>query len=415
MMGKIRSDVTSLFFVRFLLNKGSVFSSGIDNNSPGNFQRTAFKATIMGIAIIAMAGVLHLNRDDSSSRLPASTNSQTITAIHVARFWEPLDGNRVICRLCPHECLVNEGRRGLCRVRENRNGRFYTLVYGKPVAMGISTIEKAPFHHFHPGHLRQTMATAGCNFSCQHCQNWSLSQRDVNQVRYHRLTPQQVIEGVKRSGLNSVSFTYTEPTVFFEYMYDIAKLAQQNGIKTTMVTNGFINPEPLRALLQHLDAVRVDLKAFSDEFYQQVSGASLEPVLKTLEIIQEEGVWLEIINLVIPTLNDCPVAIEEMCKWIIQNLGPDVPLHFNRFHPAFRMTHLPPTPVKTLEMAHQIAREAGINFVTIGNVAGHRYDSTYCPGCGERIIHRGGLSVIANNIENGACKFCNLPIPGVWR
>jgi pyruvate formate lyase activating enzyme len=299
-------------------------------------------------------------------------------------------------------------------VRENRGGALYTLVYGKPVAVGIGPIEKAPFHHFHPGHRRQTIATVGCNLRCKHCHNWHISQREFEKVRYRVLSPQEVVDGVKRAGLNSVSFTYTEPTVFFEYMYDIAKLAQAQGMKTTLVTNGFINPEPLRALLQHMDAVRVDLKAFTEEFYQEISGASLAPVLRTLKIIQEEGVWLEIINLIIPMLNDCPDEIRAMCEWILENLGPDVPLHLNRFHPAFKMTHLPPTPVETLEMAHRIAREVGINFVTIGNLPGHRYDSTFCPACGERLIHRVGMSVLANNIEDGRCRFCGEEIPGVW-
>jgi len=331
-----------------------------------------------------------------------------------ARYWQGLDDNRIRCRLCPHDCVIPEGGRGRCRVRENREGVLYSLVYGKPVAIGIGPIEKAPFHHFHPGHRRQTIATVGCNLRCKHCQNWHISQREVEEVRYRLLPPHEIIAGVKRVGLNSVSFTYTEPTVFFEYMYDIAELAQAQGMKTTLVTNGFISPDPLRALLRHMDAVRVDLKGFTEEFYREISGASLAPVLRTLKIIQEEGVWLEIINLIIPTLNDCPDEIRAMCEWILENLGPDVPLHLNRFHPAFKMTHLPPTPVETLEMAHAIAREVGINFVTIGNLPGHRYDSTFCPACEEKLIHRVGISVLANNIEEGRCRFCGEEIPGVW-
>jgi len=331
-----------------------------------------------------------------------------------ARHWEGLDDNRVRCLLCPHYCIIPEGVRGLCRVRENHAGILYTLVYGKPVAIGVDPIEKAPFNHFHPGHRRRTIATVGCNMRCKHCQNWTISQREFEQVRHHRRSPHEIIAGVKRAGLNSVSFTYTEPTVFFEYMYDIAELAQVHGMKTTLVTNGFISPEPLRALLQHMDAVRVDLKAFTEEFYREISGAALAPVLNTLKIIQEEGVWLEIINLIIPTLNDCPEEIRAMHEWILGNLGPDVPLHLKRFFPAFRMTHLPPTPVETLEMAHRIAGEVGLNFVTIGNLPGHRYDSTFCPNCGERLIHRVGMSVLANNIVEGRCRFCGEEIPGVW-
>jgi pyruvate formate lyase activating enzyme len=345
---------------------------------------------------------------------PAKAAPESPGGPQVARYWQGLGENNVQCRLCPHNCVVLEGGRGRCRVRENQAGVLYSLVYGKPVAMGVSPIEKAPFHHFHPGHRRQTIATVGCNLRCKHCQNWPISQRAVEEVRYRLLSPHEVIARVERVGLNSVSFTYTEPTVFFEYMYDIAKLAQTRGIKTTLVTNGFINPEPLLELLKQMDAIRVDLKSFNEEFYREISGGALAPVLRTLKIIQETGVWLEIINLIIPTLNDDPNEIRAMCAWILKNLGPDVPLHFNRFHPAFKMTHLPPTPVATLEMAHRIAREAGINFATIGNVPGHRYDSTFCPACKERLIHRIGFSILANNVEEGQCKFCGKRISGIW-
>lgn len=355
--------------------------------------------------------------DETQSEMALTANSRgagTQAGPRPAKYWQELPNNRVLCELCPHKCVIPEGGRGQCRVRENRRGVLYTLVYGRPVSIGVGPIEKAPFHHFHPGHWRQTIATVGCNFHCQNCQNWSISQRTVEEVRSFVRTPRQIVDGVKRAGFNSVSFTYTEPTVFYEYVYDIARLAQQEGIKTTLVTNGFISPEPLRALLKHIDAVRVDLKAFDEEFYRQVSGGSLQPVLETLKIIQQEGVWLEVINLVIPTLNDDPEMIRAMCRWILDNLGPDVPLHFNRFMPAYRLTHLPATPVRTLEKAHRIAREAGINFVTIGNVPGHRYDSTFCPGCGQRLLHRSGITLLSNHIRNGRCKFCNRPIPGVW-
>lgn len=361
---------------------------------------------VMVVVILASAATWILGRRD--------TIKAPQTAPVVARFWQKVDNNKVLCQLCPHECTVAIGRRGLCRVRKNDGGRLYTLVHGKPVAIGVGPIEKAPFHHFVPGHKRLTIATAGCNFKCKHCQNWSLSQRDFEEIRYLNQSPREIVARVKMAGLNSVSFTYTEPTIFFEYMYDIAKLARANGIKTTIVTNGFINPEPLKAILKHIDAVRVDLKAFCEDFYRQISGASLKPVLTTLKIVQEQGVWLEIINLVIPTLNDCPDDIRAMCEWILKNLGADVPIHFNRFHPAFQMTHLPPTPVKTLEMAYQIAQDVGLNFASIGNVPGHPGDNTFCPDCGKKLIHRAGLAVLANNIKDGKCRFCKRDIPGVW-
>lgn len=331
-----------------------------------------------------------------------------------ARYWQSLADNRVQCELCPHLCQIPAGGRGFCRVRENRAGTLYSLVYGKPVALGRSPIEKAPFNHFYPGHIRHTVATVGCNLRCAHCQNWHISQRTVEEMRYRLLSPQEIIARVQEAGLRSVSFTYTEPTVFYEYQYDIAELAKQQGIKTSLVTNGFINPEPLRALLKHMDAVRVDLKAFTERFYRETSGAKLAPVLNTLQTIQQEGVWLEIINLVIPTLNDSPDEIRAMCAWIMEHLGPDVPLHFNRFHPAYRMTHLPPTPIETLEQAHAIATDVGINFVNLGNVPAHRYNNTFCPGCKEMLIHRVGMAVLENRVVEGRCEFCGRGIPGVW-
>lgn len=373
---------------------------------------------LCGVFLLAGLGCLLPLRDACTVEEPAPA-ADAAENIHpaenrVASHWQKMEDNKVWCQLCPHDCIIPDGVRGICRVRENRGGRLYTLVYGRPVAVSAGPIEKAPFHHFHPGHRRRTIATVGCNMRCKHCQNWTISQRTVEEISYHPLSPHEIVEGVLREGLTSVSFTYTEPTVFFEYMYEIAELAQERGLKTTLVTNGFINPVPLRAVLQHLDAVRVDLKAFTETFYRDISGASLAPVLDTLKIIQEEGVHLEIINLVIPTLNDCPDEIREMCEWIKENLGHDVPLHFNRFWPAFRLTHFSPTPIETLKTAAGIAREVGLRFVYIGNLPGHRYDSTFCPYCESRLIHRVGMSVLDNNIEGGRCKFCNAEIPGVW-
>lgn len=331
-----------------------------------------------------------------------------------ALFWEYIGAGIVRCELCPHYCSIPGGERGRCRVRENRGGRLHTLVYGKPVAISVGPIEKAPFHHFSPGHERRTIATAGCNLVCLHCQNWPISQGSVDTLDYRPMTPEEVIEGVLEDGLSSVSFTYTEPTVFYEYMYDIARLAKQQGLKTNLVTNGFINPEPLRQLLKYMDAVRVDLKAFTEQFYTQISSGRLEPVLQTLKIIHEEGVHLEIINLVIPTLNDNPEDIRRMCAWIVENLGVDVPVHFNRFHPQFKMTHLPATPVETLEMAVEIAHDAGINFAYIGNVAGHPLNNTFCPACKELLIHRAGMVVLSNRVVQGQCGYCGYTLPGVW-
>ena len=331
-----------------------------------------------------------------------------------ARFWEDIGGGMVQCQLCPHLCTIVEGGRGRCRVRENRGGVLYSLVYGRPVALGLGPIEKAPFHHFFPGHMRRTIATAGCNLTCLYCQNWPLSQGSVDELTYRPMSPEEVIRDVLRDRLDSVSFTYTEPTVFYEFMYDIAQLAKQEGLKTNLVTNGFINPEPLRQLLRYMDAVRVDLKAFTEQFYAEVSSGRLEPVLETLQIIQEAGVHLEIINLVVPTLNDNPEDIRRMSEWIVQHLGGNVPVHFNRFIPQFRLTHLPPTPVATLETAVKVANTAGIRFAYIGNVPGHPLNNTFCPSCRELLIHRVGLVVVTNKVKQGACSYCGYVLPGVW-
>jgi len=331
-----------------------------------------------------------------------------------ALFWQYLGDGRVLCELCPHLCVISDGMRGRCNVRENRGGKLHSLVYGRPVAISMGPIEKAPFHHFYPGHSRRTIATAGCNLMCLHCQNWTISQGDVDELRYLPMTPDKIIQDVIDDGLTSVSFTYTEPTVFYEYMYDIAQLAKQKGLKTNLVTNGFINPDPLRQLLKYMDAVRVDLKAFTEDFYVNISAGRLEPVLETLKIIHEEGVHLEIINLVIPTLNDDPDDIKRMCEWIVNNLSADVPIHFNRFFPQFKMTDLPATPIETLEKAALIARDAGLRFVYIGNVAGHPYNNTFCPDCGEMVIQRSALAILSNKVVEGKCGYCGYALPGEW-
>ncbi|HSW67628.1 MAG TPA: AmmeMemoRadiSam system radical SAM enzyme [Bacteroidales bacterium] len=332
-----------------------------------------------------------------------------------AMWYTQLGFNNVRCDLCPRKCIITDGGRGFCRVRENQDGTLYSLVYGKPASVNIGPIEKAPLYHFNPGHRRLTLATVGCNLKCKHCHNWHISQSSPEQIRYQSLTPEEVVERAKRLGVNSISFTYTEPTIFYEYMYDIATLAREQGIRTSMVSNGYISPEPLKKLVRVLDAVKIDLKAFTEQFYSEICGGQLAPVKKTLQVLREEGVFFEIVNLVIPTLNDDPREIEKMCLWIRDNLGDDIPIHFSRFHPSYRLTRLPATPVETLEMAVKIAQRVGLKYVYIGNVPGHRYNSTFCPGCNERLIHRVHFSVLDNNVVNGACRFCGYKLPGIWR
>ncbi len=332
-----------------------------------------------------------------------------------AMFYQKLDNNRVLCQLCFLKCIIAEGERGICRVRENQQGKLFTLVYGRPVGLQVDPIELEPMFHMFPGHRNLCVFTASCNFRCKHCQNWHISQRGPEEIRAKNYSPQEVVEEAIRRNCESISFSINEPTIFFEYMYSIAKKAQEKGLLTLFHTNGGISPEPLRKLLKHMDGVVVDLKGFTEEFYREILSAELEPVLETLKIIREEGVHLEIVNLIIPTLNDDPDKIKEMCIWIRDNLGKDVPLHFTRFSPAYRLTHLPFTPNRTLEMAVKIAHEVGLKYVYIGNVPGHKYNSTFCPNCKKRLIHRIHFTVLSNNIEEGKCRFCKYEIPGVWK
>ena len=330
-------------------------------------------------------------------------------------FYEKLPDGKVRCLLCFRKCIIPEGKRGFCRNRENHNGTLYNIVYGKPSAIQIDPIEKEPSYHMLPGTKILCIGTAGCNFRCRHCHNWHLSQRPIEEMEYvYNLKPEDIVNIAISKNIPTISFTYNDPISFYEYAYDIARIAKKKGIRILWHSNGSINPEPLIELLKYTDAVTIDLKGFSDKAYKN-SSAKLSPVLQTLKIIKEKGVWLEIVNLIIPTINDDEKEIRKMCKWIKENLGEDTPLHFSRFFPAYKLLHLPPTPIETLEKAYKIAKEEGLNYVSIGNVPGHKYNSTFCPKCGKRLIYRIHFSVIENNIEEGKCKFCGNKIPGIWK
>ncbi len=329
-------------------------------------------------------------------------------------FYKREQGTNVQCLLCPRECVISDGRRGFCRNRENRGGTLYTLVYGRPAVIDIGPIEKAPLYHFIPGHFRLCVTCASCNLRCKHCQNWNLSQKTFEELNHYSYSPLEIVQQAKNQNLFSISFTYTEPTVYYEYLYDISIVAKQAGMKTSIVSNGYINREPLLKLLTVLDAVKIDLKGFSEEFYKEVCSATLKPVLESLLTVKKEKVWLEIVNLVIPNLNDNPKMIDEMCQWIKENLGQDTPLHFTRFHPDYKLTHLSPTPVSTLESAYEIAKKNGLRYVYIGNVPNHIYNSTYCPSCNRNVIRRMHMDVVEMNVVNGRCKFCGSLIEGNW-
>ncbi|MFH1655747.1 MAG: AmmeMemoRadiSam system radical SAM enzyme [Candidatus Omnitrophota bacterium] len=330
-------------------------------------------------------------------------------------FYNKLKNNSVQCRICFRKCIIPEGKRGFCRNKQNKEGTLYNIVYARPSAVQIDPIEKEPQLHMLPGTPILCFGTAGCNFRCKFCHNWHLSQRSFEEIGHHYdMPPEKVIRIAKEKNIPTISFTYNEPTVFYEYLYDVARLAKKNGIKILFHSNGAMNPEPLKELLKYIDAVTIDLKGFTDKFYQEASSAKREPTLRTLKIIKEAGVWLEIVNLVIPGLNDNPDDIRKMCQWIKDNLGSDVPLHFSRFSPAYRLTNIISTPIETLENTYSIAKKVGLEYVTIGNVPGHKHNSTFCSKCGERIIHRVHFSVLENNVADGVCKFCGHKIPGIW-
>ncbi len=335
--------------------------------------------------------------------------------LKLASYWQPIEGDVVQCLLCPRKCVLGSGQRGVCTVRISKDGKLYTLGYGNPVAIHIDPIEKKPFFHVAPGEQVYSLAVAGCNMRCIFCQNWQISQSKPDETQNYALSPEAVVSEAIQNHCKFIAYTYTEPTVFYEYMLDIAKIAKQKGIKNTMHTCGYINPEPLKELLPYMDAVNVDLKGFSEEFYGKIGlMAELEPVLDTLKAIKKQGVWLEITNLLIPGFNDDPAKIKEMCVWIRDNLGPDVPLHFSRFMPAFKLENLPPTPVEKLQEAYVIAKAAGLKYVYLGNLPGNPEENTYCPRCGKIVVKREGYRILENNISKGKCKFCGYSIAGRW-
>jgi pyruvate formate lyase activating enzyme len=331
-----------------------------------------------------------------------------------AMYYEKLEDIRVKCRLCPRECTIADMERGYCGVRENRGGTYYTLVHSRVCALNVDPIEKKPLFHYFPGTKAYSLATAGCNVECKFCQNWQISQYRPEQIDSIKLSPEDVINEAQRSGSKTIAFTYSEPVVFYEYMFDIAQLSRKHGLHSVMISNGYIQEKPLKELCDHLSAVKIDLKGFSEKFYQETCSGELKPVLNTLLTLKNTGIWFEIVVLLIPTLNDNEKEIKAMCAWVRDNLGTDVPVHFTRFHPTYKIKNLPPTPVKTLETAREIACDSGLRFPYVGNVPGHEGENTYCPHCRNIAIKRAGFSIIENHLNGNICRDCKQPIPGMW-
>jgi pyruvate formate lyase activating enzyme len=340
-----------------------------------------------------------------------------------ARYWTPLtikgDGSSpeetiVKCLLCANGCAIVSGQRGRCRTRMNVSGELRSLVYGRPVSIHVDPIEKKPFYNYLPGASAFSLATAGCPLKCKFCQNWEISQSSPEDRQVPFTQPVKIVDAAHAQNSPVIAFTYNEPTVFTEYLTDIARDAKKRGIRSVLISCGFMNEAPLAEMCRTLDAIKIDLKGYSDDFYRTVCGAELRPVLRSIKQIAKSRVHLEIVNLVVPTLNDSNKMLKELIDWILGEVGPDVPVHFTRFHPDYQLLNLPPTPVATLERAYNMAMSKGMHYPYVGNVPDHPGNHTYCPNCKKAVIKRQGFFITEMNIKDGCCKFCRRKIAGVW-
>jgi pyruvate formate lyase activating enzyme len=320
----------------------------------------------------------------------------------------------VRCGLCANRCLLAPGERGRCHARMNVDGKLRTLVYGRPITTHVDPIEKKPFYHFLPGVQAFSLATSGCALHCRFCQNWEISQARPEDYDVPYTPPSRIVGEARLRAAPVIAFTYNEPTIFTEYLLDIAREARDRGIRSVLVSCGFMTEEPLADMCRTLAAIKIDLKGFSEEFYRTVSRASLAPVLRSIRQVHASDAHLELVNLVIPTLNDSDAMLRDLIHWVRDELGPDVPVHFTRFHPDYQLANLPPTPVATLTRAWEMARDAGLHYPYVGNVPGHRGNSTYCPGCGRVVIGRRGFFITEIHMTDGKCDHCGTPIAGVW-
>ncbi len=374
-------------------------------------RRTFLKAAVafpcaMGVACSGLSATSHPS---------SSFSSGDERFVREARFYTKLAGNIVRCGLCPRACEVAEGARGYCRVRENRRGNYYTLVHSRVVAAHVDPIEKKPFFHFLPGAAAFSIATGGCNVNCKFCQNWEISQAQPEDLRGLYLPPDDLVVNAKRNHCAALAYTYSEPVVFPEYVMDAATAGHREQLKSVVVSNGFIQREPLRAVCDAVDAIKIDLKSYSETYYRDVVRGALSPVLDAIVQVRKSGKWLEIVYLVVPTLNDSDSEFRGVAKWVKQEVGADVPIHFTRFYPLYLLTNLPPTPLTTLERAKAMADAEGLQYVYVGNIPGHPGENTYCPGCRKLLIERQGFTSVQMNLDNGKCRFCKRTIPGVWK
>ena len=343
------------------------------------------------------------------------TRAAPTTAIPFpARFCKTLQDKSVQCELCPRRCRVPDGLRGYCRVRENRGGTYYSLVYGTACAGNLDPIEKKPFFHVYPGTKAFSIATVGCNMHCKFCQNFDISQANPGDIQIPYRTPDDIATEAAMSGARTLAFTYSEPTIFHEYMHDCAQAARDRGVESIIISNGYINDAPQKALFPLVKAIKIDLKSFAPSFYTKICEGTLQPVLDTLKRLSGSGVWYEIVNLIIPSLNDNTQDIQRLSAWVVKELGPDVPLHFTRYTPLYRLKNLPPTPTETLLQAREIAMKEGCHFAYCGNQPGMDGEHTFCPSCKKAVLKRYGFRILEDNLSGGKCTYCQTVIPGVW-
>lgn len=331
-------------------------------------------------------------------------------------FYSPLKEGKVQCSLCNHRCTISPSKRGICGVRENKEGKLYTLVFGRVISTNVDPVEKKPLFHLFPGSRSFSIATVGCNFRCLQCQNHEISQMprdEEGRIEGSTVSPSKIVSFAKDYRCQSISYTYTEPTIYFEYAYETAALAKREGIKNIFVTNGYMTEEALEAIQPYLDAANVDLKSFQEKFYKEICGAHLKPVLENLKIMRQMGIWVEITTLVIPTLNDSDKEFEEISQFIV-SLGVEVPWHISAFYPTYKMLNLPRTPASLLHRAREIGMKAGLRYVYCGNIPGEEGEDTFCPQCKRRVIERVGFRVVRNDVVKGECGHCRAKIDGIW-
>ncbi|MFB0519329.1 MAG: AmmeMemoRadiSam system radical SAM enzyme [Acidobacteriota bacterium] len=378
-----------------------------------NSRREFITQSFKGLCLLGM-GSFPVHRLSAERGLQQEPGEDELF-VREARYYKKLEELKVQCELCPRKCTIADLERGYCGVRENRQGSYYTLVYSRPCSIHMDPIEKKPLFHYLPGTSALSLATAGCNIECKFCQNWNISQFRPEEIQSWYAPPQEIVSLAKKYKCPTIAYTYTEPVIFYEYMYDIAQAARKEKIGSVMITNGYIMEQPMVDLCQQLTAVKVDLKAFTEKFYRESCSGELQPVLDILVTLKKMGIWLEIVVLIVPTLNDSPEEIDQMTRWIGENLGRDVPVHFTRYHPTYKIKNIPPTPVKTLEQAREVALKNGMHYVYVGNVPNHPAENTYCASCQKVVIQRVGYRILEVNLNEGKCKFCQNPIPGVWK